>query len=202
MTQASFTGILACAACTGSACAQDAGAQWLADLTIEPDHVDVVLTLSMYSPEPWEGLAHVQFDVLNQLGAEYGGITDFAILNGLDYLKGPTTVNDGDSLLDTSITQAWWHFQFTPDNPIDIIAFRWEPDPGYTIADGDVSVEYATALWGVAAIWAGPNDDDETIYGIDIAESLEEVTFGWSVVPTPASGLVLLAILALYRRRD
>jgi hypothetical protein len=158
----------------------------------------------MYSPEPWEGLAQIQFDALNQLGAEYGEITDFQILNGLDYLVGPTTINDGESLLETVIVQAWWHFQFTPDNPIDIIAFRWEPEAGYLIADDGLPVEFRTALalGGVdAAIWAGPDDDDKDIYGINISNSVEEVTFGWSVVPTPASGLVLLATLALGRRR-
>jgi len=201
MTRATLSGIVACAMCAGSTSAQEAGAQWLADLTNEPDHVDVVLTLSMYSPEPWEGLAHVQFDVLNQLGAEYGGITEFEILNGLDYLVGPTTINDGDSLVDTTIAQAWWHFQFVPDNPIDVIAFRWEPDAGYTIADHGLTVKYATALWDDAAIWAGPSDDDTDIYGIDITDSLEEVTFGWSVVPAPATGLAVFALLVLQRRR-
>jgi hypothetical protein len=204
MTRATLSGILACAASAGVACAQDAGAQWLADLTITPDHVDVVLSLSMYSPEPWEGLAAIQFDVLNQLGADYGGITEFQILNGLDYLAGPTTINDGDSLLETLIIQAWWHFQFTPDNPIDIIAFRWEPNAGYMIADDGLPIEYDTApfVGGFdAATWAGPNDDDETIYGIDISDSLEDVTFGWSVVPAPASTFGLLALLAVSARR-
>jgi hypothetical protein len=201
MTPASLIAIVFGATCTGSASAQDAGAKWLADLTIMPDHVDVVLSLSMYSPEPWEGLSGIMFDVLNQLGAGYGGITEFQILNGLDYLVGPTTINDGDSLLETSIGQAWWHFQFVPDNPIDIIAFRWEPDPGYLVSDDGLPVEYATSLWGKAGIWAGPDDDDESIYSINISDSLEDVTFGWSVVPAPATALGLAGVMAIRRRR-
>ena len=194
--------VVASAVWTGCASAQEAGAQWLADLTIEAHHVDVVLTLSMYSPEPWEGMSTIHFDVLSQLGAEYGGITEFAILNGLDYLSGETTFNDGDSLLGTLLTQAWWHFQFVPDNPLDVIAFRWEPDPGYTVAEDGLAVEYATAIGNIGAgLWAGPDDDDKDIYGINISNSLEEVTFGWSVAPAPASTFGLLALLAVSARR-
>jgi hypothetical protein len=135
------------------------------------------------------------FDTIGIFKADVGSIVDWQVLNHLDDLTGDLTTTDGVSLFNTHAGQLF-PFQFwTSGNPVDVLEFTWEP-----IKAGAYEVKYATET-ELAAVWAGETEDAVRPYFADI---IHEVSFGWTVIPTPptfAGGACLALLLAIRRRR-
>jgi len=193
--------LIAVAGIAAGAQAQNGSASWMADVEISPDGTtaDWTLSLSMDADTPFVALSATIFDTLNTAGGDFGSITGWSVLNDLDELTGDLTTTDGDSLFNTNAGQLTVFGPFTSDNPVDVLTFTWEAADGFVIGDGPDVVSYSTDTENVT-LWVG--DDKESATALDVTGAISEAGFEWTVVPTPASAMLLgLGGLALARRR-
>lgn len=165
---------------------------------IDPDGVTsqkVTLSALMEADAPTVFLSAVIFDTLIAANPDYGTISGWTVLNSLADLTGDLTTSDGTSLYGTNAGQLCLWGPCTMDNPVDILEFTWQLADDVDL-DAPVTVTYATDTL-IAVVKAGTDHGDAQAYE---AEVINEATFGWTIVPAPAT-LALLAAPVITRRR-
>jgi hypothetical protein len=190
----------------------DGRATWLWEVTtdngdsiVEPgESAQVSLMLDMdpdvnYPDGPVLGLGGVAFDLLGDSGAANGHVTDWQVNPYLIALTGDLTTTDGVSLFGVTAVQ-FTIVVFSPDDPIDVLTFSWEPSMG-----GSYSVEYDSSSWNPivvppqqdhAAIWTGTMESSFLV-----PWPVTEAAISFNVVPTPSTLLALGLTTVLLGRR-
>jgi hypothetical protein len=181
-------------------------ATWLYDVTtqdgdalVEPGET-ATITLSVLmelAPDdgPYLAFAASIFDVLGAAGAEQGHILGWQVLNHLADLTGDLTTTDGVSLFNINAGQLTGSYDFSDDNPIDVITFEWAPD-SYT--DLEVAYDTTTDYNGpYIYVWQG-----EDYWVADIAAyPVTEAAITFTVIPAPATAILFATAGATRRRR-
>jgi hypothetical protein len=183
------------------ASAQTGSAEWISSVQIADNNLSAIVTWSadMVADTNFFALSATIFDSLNTAGSDFGSITSWEVLNSLDELTQDLTTTDGDNLYGTNAGQLTVFGPFTSANPIDVLTFTWTADPGFSIGDGPDVVSYATSTT-TFLLWVG--DEKKTADALDISDNVAEGSAMWTVVPTPASAMLLgFGGLVLARRR-
>jgi hypothetical protein len=186
----------------------DGTATWLYDITtqdgdaiVEPgETASVTLTLLM-NPNPGDaeyvGIGIAIFDTLGGANAANGQILGWQYHYNLGDLYGDLTTTDGVNLYNTHAGQLAGAFTgpFTSANPIDVLTFEWQPlvaghyDVAYS-TESDADGPHTVKVWEFI-------DDEETLATYPVTEAA--ITF--TVIPAPATAILLAAAGATRRRR-
>jgi hypothetical protein len=210
-----FTWSLAVGAVAAPALAQDGQGvgTWLFDVTtqngdaiVEPGETATVSLFLDMDPSVGEQLpdgsflyafAAANLDVLGGANAANGQILGWQYHYNLGDLYGDLTTTDGVNLYNTHAGQLAGAFTgpFTSANPIDVLTFEWQPlvaghyDVAYS-TESDADGPHTVKVWEFI-------DDEETLATYPVTEAA--ITF--TVIPTPATAILLAAAGATRRRR-